>query len=47
MNLKKMNLVELNAQEVNTIDGGSWLGDAIRIMKKVIDLVQNPGRPIL
>ena len=29
MNLEKLNLVELNAQEVKSVDGGAWWTSAI------------------
>lgn len=31
MNLEKLNLVELNAQEISEIDGGSWVRALERI----------------
>lgn len=38
MNLQNLNLVELNAQEVQEVDGGGWIADA---QKALEDLDKN------
>ncbi|WP_199755507.1 hypothetical protein [Flavobacterium glaciei] len=38
MNLQNLNLVELNAQEVQEVDGGGWIAD---LEQAVIDLDKN------
>ena len=38
MNLENLNLVELNAQEVQEVDGGGWIAD---LEQALVDLDKN------